>query len=215
MSVELPDLLSVLAHELRSPLSVLQGYIRLLQRDRPASDPETSMLASMLDSTGRLATIGRQASDLAVFLKAPASLGRRVTIEALLAEIARRVSAGVTVASSPASTPEASIATAHGDLLAGAVAALADLAMRDSGQKTAVIGAALIDDDLRLTIAPGSALEAAPVDPAGAGTCVAFDRGGLGLSLIVASYVLEAHGARTSVHDAGRIVVHLHTERPS
>jgi K+-sensing histidine kinase KdpD len=215
MPVELPDLLSVLAHELRSPLSVLQGYIRLLQRDRMPGDPETNMLASMLDSTGRLAAIGRQASDLAVFLKSPASAGRQVTVEALVAEIARRVSSGVTIEPCGDSAAEATIATSHDELLAGAISALTDLVMRDSGEKAAVVAVCASDADVRVTIAPGTEPGQATVDAAGGGTCVAFDRGGLGLSLVVASYVLEAHGARTTAHGGGRIVVHLPAERPS
>jgi K+-sensing histidine kinase KdpD len=215
MPVELPDLLSVLAHELRSPLSVLQGYIRLLQRDRTPSDPETSMLASMLDSTGRLSAIGRQASDLAVFLKSPASAGRRVTVEALVAEIAKRASSGVTIEPCGESAAEATIATSHDELLAGAISALTDLVMRDSAEKTAMVAVCASGADVRVAIAPGAGPGHTSVDPADGGTVVAFDRGGLGLSLVVASYVLEAHGARTTAHDGGRIVVHLPAERSS
>jgi signal transduction histidine kinase len=215
MSVELPDLLSVLAHELRSPLSVLQGYIRLLQRDRGANDPETSMLTSMLDATGRLATIGRHASDLAVFLKSPAPAGHGVSVDALLAEIAKRVSAGVTMTPHDGLHEAVTLSTSHTELLAGAISALTDLVMRDSGQKTAVIASSRVDDGVRLTIAPGAETANAAVDPSDAGTCVAFDRGGLGLSLVVASYVLQAHGARTTAHGGGRVVVHLPVERAS
>jgi K+-sensing histidine kinase KdpD len=215
MSVELPDLLSVLAHELRSPLSVLQGYIRLLQRDRPSSDPETSMLTSMLDSTGRLAAIGRQASDLAVFLKSPAAPERRVTVGALLAEITKRAPAGVTIAACRDIAADATIATSSDELLAGAITALTDLVKRDSGEKTAGVAVCVSDAGVRFAIAPGTDPDRATIDPADRGTGLAFDRGGLGLSLVVASFVLDAHGARVTAHDGGRVVVQLPVERTS
>jgi K+-sensing histidine kinase KdpD len=213
MSVELPDLLSVLAHELRSPLSVLQGYIRLLQRDRPAGDPETSMLTSMLDSTGRLAAIGRQASDLAVFLKSPAGAERHVTVGALLAEITKRAPAGVTVVPCRDIAADAAIATPSDELLASAIVALTDLVKRDSGGKAAVVTACVSDVGVRFAIAPGTEPDRATIDPADRGTGLALDRGGLGLSLVVASYVLDAHGAHVTAHDGGRVAVQLPVER--
>jgi signal transduction histidine kinase len=50
MRVELPSLLSVLAHELRSPLRVLQGYLGLMLRQREAGHPDVQMLVALLDA---------------------------------------------------------------------------------------------------------------------------------------------------------------------
>ena len=59
MPVPLPRMCSVLAHEIRTPLSVLQGYIRLLQRQREPGHPEHAMLEAMLSATGQITAIAR------------------------------------------------------------------------------------------------------------------------------------------------------------
>jgi signal transduction histidine kinase len=211
MHPELPDLLSVLAHELRSPLSVLQGYVRLLQRQRDPGDPESTMLASMLDATGRLAAIGRHASDLANWLRrGPVPLAP-VPVRAVLADIVSRSLAGWRVADVPTEVGSVEIGVADSALLAGAIVAVGDLAMRDSGQKAVTLDvqrASTASDGLSLLLRPAGS-PAAIGESAAATTDVAFTRGGLGLTLVLASYILEAHGARVTTAAAGPHVVWL------
>ena len=121
MGADLSDVLSVLAHELRSPLSVLQGYIRLLQRKRDASDPETAMLTAMLAATGRLTTLGRQSSELAVWLRRTEP---SVTTDAaaLTAAIAANAPAGVSTVPLAADSGGRPVQVADLQALAQAVA---------------------------------------------------------------------------------------------
>jgi signal transduction histidine kinase len=218
MHTELPDLLSVLAHELRSPLSVLQGYVRLLQRQRDPGDPESTMLASMLDATGRLAAIGRHASDLASWLRrGPVPLAP-VPVRTVLADIASRSLAGWSVAEVPAEVGSVEIGVADPALLAGAIVAVGDLAMRDSGQKAVALDvqrAPAAPDGLSLLLRPAGSPAAVDESAAATPTDVAFDRGGLGLTLVLASYILEAHGARVTTAAAGPHVVWLPLARGS
>src|SRR5690348_1243122 len=95
MSTNFSEVLSVLAHELRSPLSVLQGYIRLLQRKRDATDPESAMLTAMLGATTRLAALGRQSSELAVWMRRDEP-DTPTDAAALMQAIAAHAPAGVT-----------------------------------------------------------------------------------------------------------------------
>src|SRR5690606_2028831 len=97
MRVELPRLLSVLRHELRIPLSVLQGYLRLMLQQGGTDDANRRMLQAMLDATGRLTAIGRQAADLASWTTAsPLAAADTVALGALL-DAAARGQTGVSV----------------------------------------------------------------------------------------------------------------------
>jgi hypothetical protein len=198
MPVALPDVLSVLAHELRSPLAVLQGYIRLLQRQRGPMDPESAMLTAMLDATGRLADIGRQASDAAVFLKrSPAEDLGTVPVHVLLDHVGR-ATPDVAIAACPDEVGSRLIRTANAATLATAIGAVALLAMREAGQRTVTVLAADDGGQVRLTFLPGTDIHtAAAADASEMATNdgpVSFDRGGLGLALVLASYVFDAHG---------------------
>jgi signal transduction histidine kinase len=212
MSTEFSDVLSVLAHELRSPLSVLQGYIRLLQRKRDAADPEAAMLAAMLAATSRLTALGRQSSDLAVWMRRE---GPDVDTDAatLVNAIATAAPAGVSVVPCDRDLAARPLQVADVQALAQAIAALVELAMRETRQPAAVV--AVRDDGpdaLRIQIAvaaDAAALEAGSVLPP-PDDAVPFNRGGLGLSLCVASYVLASHQATvTASPDLARIDVRL------
>ncbi|MEO7192332.1 MAG: histidine kinase dimerization/phospho-acceptor domain-containing protein [Vicinamibacterales bacterium] len=210
--VELPRLLSVLAHEIRGPLSVLQGYIRLMQRQREEGHPEAAMLRAMLDATGRITTLSRQASDLSVWLdprETPAI--KPVSVLALLADVQTRVGSDrVRVAAHDETAADAWLLTANAGLLAAALGALAESLSRDMGnvpvQIRARIGAAVT-----ITFDPDEPLAAGA--PATVPATVAFDRGGMGLSLVLASYVLDAHNAQVTTGGSSMMEVQLQKER--
>lgn len=205
------DVLSVLAHELRSPLSVLQGYIRLLQRKRDAADPESAMLTAMLTATSRLTTLGRQSSEIAVWLRRNEP-DATTDAAALLQAIAAHAPAGVTTLPTEGASG-IPLEVADLQALAQAIGALAELAMRETRQSGAVIAVRPdAEGGVRVRIAVASdaaALEAGgtvpePTEP------VPFNRGGLGLSLCLASYVLTSHHATvTAMPDLTHIAVHL------
>lgn len=197
MPVSLPRMCSVLAHELRSPLSVLQGYIRLLQRQRENGHPEAAMLEAMLDATGRLTTIAHQAAELGTWLTAPDL--KRVPLASILdaVEQRRRPSAPVEVVR-PASVPAAHV---HADApaLADALVTLAESIARESGAAAVEISSSGITDDgapvVMLRPRSNGTSDERPTGPPAPNRVLAFDIGGLGLALVAASHVLEAHGA--------------------
>jgi hypothetical protein len=189
---------SVLAHELRSPLSVLQGYIRLLQRQREPGHPEMAMLEAMLDATGRLTTIARQPfGPVAVTAVADA-----------LADRLRNMPPAVALLPVPA-TP----LTLRADpaALAGAIVALAESMHRDN--ESAVIEISVLDSQadgsVGFALGPASSTTgtaSSPGRPTSPGP--SFDRGGAGLALIAASHVLDQHGASFDATTApGHIVI--------
>lgn len=195
---------SVLAHELRSPLSVLQGYIRLLQRNRDAGHAETAMLDAMLDATGRLTAIARQASDLGAWLGTHESDAfEAVTLTAVLDEVdKRREPAGLTVRR-PTELP-AAVIRADAGALASALIALAEWLARESGAAVEVSTSPATGEG---TV--GFRLRAQPthdVAPRASALRVAFDAGGAGLALVAASHILDAHGAAVDAADSPAVV---------
>ena len=219
MPVPLPKLCAVLAHELRSPLSVLQGYIRLLQRKRDADDPDTAMLEAMLEATARLTAIAHQASDLGGWLTAlDATPLPPVPRAALVDALTERAQATAAVRVVRPDTTDGPRLDAKPAALADAIIALAESMARETGADVVEISAApsQADGSTRFIIGPRPAVGAssAPNARSAAQRSVAFDRGGAGLSLILASYVLDAHGATvTPDSESGQISLHFPPER--
>jgi signal transduction histidine kinase len=211
MRVELSKALSILSHEVRGSLGVLQGYLRMLREG--VSDPALSsrMLESMQEATTRLAAVAREASELSAWTEGRRSEGRE---DRRIGQVLEDVAATAGVTDVTVVVPdEFSGALVRSDppgALARALAAVLVASRRES--QTAAF---------RLAVGPGSAADEIVLEmgPAAAGAAVtvppeaAFDfgRGGMGLSLVLASHVLEAHGARltTAGDDRSRVTVRL------
>ena len=205
----------MLAHELRGPLSVIQGYLRLMLNQRDSSHAETPMIRAMLDATGRLAALGRQASDVAIWTNHAADAGK-VDLAALADKTARLVPSGSTSVHLDHDVGREAVSTSDPDALAAALAALAELAARDTGGRVELSARSATDPHIVtvvLTPAGVPGLEPTGDGPHGAEAAatsrpltIAFDRGGFGLSLVLASYVLDAHGADVRTADSGKRV---------
>jgi signal transduction histidine kinase len=206
MGVELPKLLSVFAHELRGPLSIIQGYLRLMLRQRDETHSETPMIRAMLDATGRLAALGRQASEVAQWCD-PAALTGQVTVGALAEKAAALVPSGAATVTLDGHAGLEAVSTSDPEALAAALAALADSAARDSGGRVNLSSRSTGGQEaVSFLVRPVDAA-GATVEPQEAGShrsaTVPFDRGGFGLSLVLASYVLDAHGADVRMAEDG------------
>lgn len=213
MRVELPRLLSVFAHELRGPLSVIQGYLRLMLRQRDDSHTETPMIRAMLDATGRLATLARQASDVAVWCNPNPPTGE-VTVAALAEKTAALVPSGAASVTLDDHAGLDAVRTSDQEALAAALAALAESAARETGGRVNLSSRSVNGQrTVAFVVSPAGATTAPGTDPAVSSprpATVAFDRGGFGLSLVLASYVLDAHGADVLAADAaGTVEVRL------
>jgi hypothetical protein len=219
MRVELPRLLSVLAHEVRGPLSVIQGYLRLMLKQRDPAHAETTMIRAMLDASGRLAAIGRQASEMALWI-GPAPPAGEVALAALAEKAASLVPSGGASIRIDEATGREIIRASDADALAAALATLAELTARDTGGPIELSARAAGGRHAVTFLMTPAGHAASPRDgepgPArGAGddgrrVALAFDRGGFGLSLVLASYVLDAHGAVARADDArGGVEVEL------
>jgi signal transduction histidine kinase len=203
MRVELPKVLRVFSHELRGPLSVMQGYLRILRTRRVDDETDVRMLTAMLDATGRLTTLARQASDLATWQDGRALAGDRVTLSARALIEGAVAGAAPGVASADVSDEVAAflVETPGAAALAASLTALVNAVARDTEPPVLVSGRAIGGRRLGVVIRPSSAaaaipeqletLELPPLDAGGA----PFDQGGHGLALVLAAEVLASHDA--------------------
>ena len=87
----LPRLLSLAVHELRTPVTVVAGYLRMLLREQggPLTDKQRKMLEEAERSCTRLDSLVAEMSDLGKLESGDAALARQdVDIAGLLAELA-------------------------------------------------------------------------------------------------------------------------------
>jgi signal transduction histidine kinase len=204
MRVGLPQLLVVLSHELRGPASVLQGYLRLLQRQRGSDGPDPAILDAMHAATSRLTNIGQDASTLAHWLDStggrPAAM-RAHAVPDLLSAVAALLPEACSVESPPDPADPSAIATRDEGLLARALAEVARAAARAH------------DGPMRLRVCTEDATLVILMVPAHTGSVtappLAFDSGGVGLGLVLASYVLDGHGASVTTQPTGAVEVRL------
>ena len=199
-----PQLLSLSAHELRSPLSVVAGYIRMLlqQRAGPLSDDQLRLLQEAEKSCGRLSAVLAELSELARLESGTAPFNRSsVDLSTVLSEA---------ISSMPALPDRVQTARlvdgpaifVHGDAvrLKAAFSAIIHALLRELVSSTELIVrvAPAVHGGTRSTrlgIAEPSRLE--DLMRLELSAFVPFDewRGGTGLALPIARRILAAHGA--------------------
>ncbi len=204
MAVEhsaLPRALSLAVHELRTPVTVVSGYLRMLLKEQggPISEPQRKMLEEMERSCARIAALVTEMSELGKLESGDLAVARQpFDFAALVAELA----SGMHEGHDRGVTLELRGANARLDVvgdrarLGAAVGALLHAALRERGEAGIVVAHCARSD------AGGSWALLAIGDEADVAALVAaqgeagFDewRGGLGLALPVARRVVAAHG---------------------
>jgi signal transduction histidine kinase len=194
-----PKLLSLAVHELRTPATVVAGYLRMVLKERagPLPDAQRKLLEEAEKSCGRLSGLLAEMSELAHLEIGDAPVQRQ-TVD--LAGLVREVVAAAT--SGPDQAPatlreEAGAAMIEGDAtrLRAALGALLRCVQRELPGAAAIIvwrtsraGEALIAIGEEQTVA-------ALTDGNGHAP---FDelRGGMGMALPLAQRVIDRHGGR-------------------
>jgi two-component system, cell cycle sensor histidine kinase PleC len=197
-----PRALSLAVHELRTPVTVVAGYLRMLLKEQagPLSEKQRKMLEEAERSCGRIGALVAEMSDLGKLESNELSLAKQTfDLAGLLAELASRMhegdDRGVSLEVRGADKP----LDVLGDRtrLAAALQALLHAALRERGEPGVIVAkvsharsgppAAIVAIGDEATV--GTLEEAASMD-------APFDewRGGLGLALPVARRVVEAHG---------------------
>jgi hypothetical protein len=196
MRVESSRIFSIVAHELRSPLGVIQGYIRMLRMRHGDDEQDAKMLTAMLDATARIAAVARQASELALWEEGQDSgAGVRVPLGDLVGRVAAGQLPRPLVATVPEGMAARPVTTPNVEALAAAITAIAVAVVRNTPQDP--VGLRASDDGgggLLLILGKESRLPSGRDVGEVGDAARLLEAGGQGLSLVLAALVLNRHG---------------------
>jgi signal transduction histidine kinase len=204
-----PRLLSLAVHELRTPASVVSGYLRMVLTERAGPVPETQrrFLEEAEKSCRRIAELLAEMSDLAHIELGDAPFQREtVDLAALVREVVEGAARGDDVAGVTLQE-DARPAILQGDSarLRAALTAIVRCLQRETVSSDGIVMKRTSQPGW-VSIAVGQSDAAAALAATGArasSETTAFDelRGGMGVALPVARRVVERHGGRLVVLD--------------
>jgi signal transduction histidine kinase len=193
-------LMSLVAHELRSPGAVVAGYLRLLARNTAPglTEPERKMIEEANKSCGRLLHIASELSDLAELSGEDAvRQWQPVPIFALCGEVVQAAAdAGGAVSFSMDDRDKGACVEGHVGRLRQAIGLLVTVIGRERGATAmTVTGAVSHNSESRAFVVFGEPADAADLSALVGSSTGTFDRwrGGTGLSLPIACRIIEAH----------------------
>jgi len=198
-----PKLMSLAVHELRTPISVVGGYLRLLQHPNAESltDHQRKMIEEAERSCARLATVIGELSDIAKLDSGLLPLSSHpVDVFALVGEVAGHVheadDRGVRL--DVRGDTGRAVVTGDAGRLRAAFDAIFRAILREKAGPCTVVAErrrAAADGTASATVLVADEMDVQAVYDSPAGV---FDekRGGLGLALPLARRIIEHHGGR-------------------
>jgi hypothetical protein len=197
-TMDWPSALNLLAHELRSPASVIMGYTRMLREGRLDDEARLHALAQIERAAARLSLVGRQTSDLSRWLVVPTGrAGHSLPVGTLVAQAVSgsETPDRISVVVSPAAATM-QVRTSDRDSLQDAVGAIVHAVLREALGEPIRIVVRRADPLVACDILVGPSTRLAGASDVGGpevGSPFGLDRGGQGLALVLASTVLSAH----------------------
>jgi hypothetical protein len=197
MPPDLAQVLNTLAHEIRTPLAVSQGYLKLLVDGRITNaDDARKAMEQTRQALGALAALCVDMGKVSALAEQPAGgVAARIAAADFIAHLQSLDE--VTGAAFDVNAGTGAIASANYRELAQAVAIVAKAAFDEQRESPHAIR---INGGNDFTVLAGTSdglpsLEAGPASPGARD--VDFSKGGKGLKLIWAAYVLDRHGVQT------------------
>ena len=203
MQLNLAQVLNTVAHEIRTPLAVSQGYLKLYLDGRLTNaDDQRRAFQQTRDALGTLATLCTDMSKVSTLSQTPSpALLERVAA----AQFVERLKGASEVEGASWSGEAAG---------AGGAAAIASNGVEDLVRAVAIVAKAAFDeareapramhvrggDEFVMLAGSPQAVSALEAGPDGAAQQVNFTKGGKGLRLIWAAFVLQQHRVHTWTH---------------
>jgi hypothetical protein len=209
MSVDINDVLHVLAHELRTPVGIAHGYVRLLLEERLTQESDRRRaLEQMQKALGRLTDLSHESTALAAWYEQDHSTPRPIVARTLIDHVAAEDYDFPVTVSTADVTDRAVVTTSDQASLCRALTGLVRATARELRGTTCDVVGRVLNGYFEMLTGPEELLEALGRGPdvADAGP-VTLERGGLGLALVHAAIVLDAHGARRWTMNGSRQTV--------
>ena len=199
-----PRAMSLAVHELRTPVTVVQGYLRMVLREQagPLTEKQRKMLEEADRSCARIGTLVSEMSELGKLESQQVALGSTdVDLASLAAEVASNMHEGedrdVRLDVRGADRPL--MVAGDRTRLAAVLSALMHAALRERADPGVIVvhcGTQADGGRSWAVVAIGEDAMTKPLVDAARSTPPPFDewRGGLGLALPIGKRVIEAHG---------------------
>ena len=199
-----PRVMSLAVHELRTPVTVVSGYLRMLLREQagPLSEKQRKMLEEAERSCTRIGALVAEMSELGKLEGGEASLAaQEIDLAALLSELASGMhegdDRGIRVETHGPDGPV--FVTGDRTRLSTALRALMHAAVRERGDPGVIVVKYSVITDTTppsVLVAIGDEATARALIEAGRQAPPPFDewRGGLGLALPIGRRVIERQG---------------------
>lgn len=207
MQPNLAQVLNTLAHEIRTPLAVSQGYLKLYLDGRLTNVEDTrKAFEQTRQALGALATLCVDMGKVSALSESSAK-GIPGHVSATDFVTSLRAAGEVAGATFQGAPGDRAISTSNYQELVQAVAIVSKAAFDEKRDAPHVVQTEGTNDLLVLASADDALtdLQQGPEAP-GAGT-VDFSKGGKGLKLIWAAFVLDKHGVHTWTHSDHRASV--------
>lgn len=208
MQPNMAQVLNTLAHEIRTPLAVSQGYLKLYVDGRLTTpDDQQRALQQTREALGVIAVLCAEIGKVSALAEAGApALPERLDTRQLAADLCECSElAGATAGGEP---PTGQIATNASKDLVRAIATMIKAAFDEAKHEPHHYEWEATGEALVIRAGTPDGVRALPSTADGDGAAaVNVVRGGKGLTLIWAAFVLEQHGIQTWTHPAHKASV--------